>query len=370
MHRRTFLSLSVLSMAGCAHLARSTNARTLAAHVERELPALMAEHNVPGVGVAIVEHGSLLWRGAFGVKDAESAAQVDYRTLFQVGSMSKPVFAYFVLNLCEKGFLHLDKPFSKLAPIHFLDDPRVDKITPRHVLTHTSGFQNWRSDSEPLSIHFEPGTKWLYSGEGYFYLQSVITHLLGRFDESECGRFESQLSVCASDFGDLMQRHLLHPMGMKGSGYSPAGTDVARGHDKSGRGLPVSVAKRSAVARYGAAGGLFCTAEDFAQFLIEVLKPSKADEFRLRQETIAEMLRPEVTTGDTYGSQWALGWQITKSGLFQHGGDNPGFHSFALASKKLGNGFVILTNGDDGPAMMSKVFASKPLADFFATERV
>ena len=82
----------------------------------------------------------------------------------------------------------------------FLDgDPRLDRITARHVLAHTSGFQNWRSAKDPLKIHFTPGEKYLYSGEGYSYLQSVVTQLTGRVDRSECATFEADVNVCATD---------------------------------------------------------------------------------------------------------------------------------------------------------------------------
>ena len=84
------------------------------------------------------------------------------------------------MKLCEKGVMDLDTPLTKYTSERFLEgDPRLDLITARHVLSHTSGFQNWRSEKEPLKIHFKPGEKWSYSGEGYSYLQSVVTHLIG-----------------------------------------------------------------------------------------------------------------------------------------------------------------------------------------------
>ena len=83
-------------------------------------------------------------------------------------SMSKPVFAYVVMKLSEDGALDLDTPLTTYSRERLLvNDSRLDRITARHVLSHTSGLQNWRSASEPLSIHFTPGERWLYSGEGY-----------------------------------------------------------------------------------------------------------------------------------------------------------------------------------------------------------
>jgi CubicO group peptidase (beta-lactamase class C family) len=93
--------------------------------------------------------------------------------------MSKPVFAYAVMKLCEQRVLTLDTPLSRYTPYRFVDDPRIGLVTARHVLSHRSGLQNWRSGEKPLGFDFTPGEKWQYSGKGYFYLQSVITRLTG-----------------------------------------------------------------------------------------------------------------------------------------------------------------------------------------------
>jgi hypothetical protein len=102
---------------------------------------------------------------------------VDHETVFQAGSVSKTVFAYAVMKLVERNILDLDTPLTRYSPIRILEgDPRLDLITARHVLSHTSGLPNWRSERNPLSIRFTPGERYLYSGEGYSYLQSVVPH--------------------------------------------------------------------------------------------------------------------------------------------------------------------------------------------------
>ncbi|MBW8838593.1 MAG: beta-lactamase family protein, partial [Gemmatimonadetes bacterium] len=146
--------------------------------LEKQLPGLMKQHRVPGVSLAVISGGKMTERRAFGVKDAASAVPVDEATMFEAASMSKPVFAYAVLKLCERGVLDLDTPLTRYTSSRFLEgDPRLELITARHVLEHTTGFPNWRSESQPLSIAFTPGSRWSYSGEGYSYLQSVITEL-------------------------------------------------------------------------------------------------------------------------------------------------------------------------------------------------
>jgi CubicO group peptidase (beta-lactamase class C family) len=313
----------------------------------------MLEAMVPGVSIALIRDARLFWRGVFGVADAASRRPVDDDTVFEAASVSKTVFAYAVMKLCEKGTLNLDTPLTRYTPERFLaDDPRLDLITARHVLSHTAGFQDWRSRTEPLQIHFEPGQKWLYSGEGYEYLQSVVTRLSGRVDAKACGTYEAGLRVCATDIDTYMKRNLLVPFGMRSSGYvwnDVLAKHAARPHDERGRPLPKSKPTAIDAARYAAAGGLHTTPTDYAKFLIEVMNAGKGDAFRLGAQMRDEMIRPQVKADE--GTSWALGWQIrhTDSGtVIQHGGDNTGFHAFAAASIEHRSGWVVMTNGDNG----------------------
>jgi len=122
--------------------------------------------------MALAADAKLLWRGAFGVKDFESKMPLDRDTVFEAGLVSKTVFAYAVMKLCEKGVLDLDTPLTKYTPERLIKGgSRLDLITTRRVLSHTTGLQNWRSTKDPLAIHFTPGERWGYSGEGYSYLQ-------------------------------------------------------------------------------------------------------------------------------------------------------------------------------------------------------
>jgi CubicO group peptidase (beta-lactamase class C family) len=157
---------------------------------------------LPGAAVVLIKDGEITWWREFGVRDAASKKPVKTDTVFEAASMSKPVFAYAVLKLCERGVLDLDTPLTHYTTSRFLDgDPRLDLITARHVLSHTTGFPNWRSQSHPLSIAFTPGTQWSYSGEGYAYLQSVITELTKQPIE------------------DYMRANIFEPFGMTSSGY-------------------------------------------------------------------------------------------------------------------------------------------------------
>ena len=137
-----------------------------------------------------------MWSRSFGVKSSVSKAWVDDGTLFEAASVSKTVFAYAALKLCESGVMALDTPLVRYTGSRFVaGDARLDKITARQVLSHSSGFAEWRSSDEPL-IRAEPGTTFLYSGEGYYYLQAVITELIGKVDRAQCATYE-RISKCA-----------------------------------------------------------------------------------------------------------------------------------------------------------------------------
>jgi CubicO group peptidase (beta-lactamase class C family) len=305
------------------------------ADLERLIPKLMEETIVPGASIAIVKDAKLYWRRGFGVKDSASKVPVDNDSVFEAASVSKTVFAYAAMKLCEKGVIGLDTPLSKYSPKPFLEgDSRLELITARRVLSHTTGFQNWRSEQDSLKIQFTPGEKFSYSGEGYSYLQSVITQVTGQAIEP------------------IMKANIFAPFGMASSGYiwnDLFEKQAARPHDAEGK--PLNNRKRTAadVARYAAAGDLHTTPTDYAKFLIEILEPKPSDAFRLSRESLKEMLRPQVKVDDS--NSWALGWQIqhTKTGDFiQHGGDNKGFHAFTAASVERKFGFIIMTNGENG----------------------
>src|SRR5207248_827107 len=137
-----------------------------------------------------------------------------------------------------------------------------------------------------------------YSGEGYSYLQSVVTHLTGKVNPKDCATFEAGLKVCATDIDAYMRAKALVPFGMASSGYLWNDTiekHMARGHDPKGR--PSKLDRKPtgpSVARYAAAGGLCTTPTDYAKFLIEVIEPGPRDAFRLKRDTLKEMLRPQV----------------------------------------------------------------------------
>jgi CubicO group peptidase (beta-lactamase class C family) len=380
MDRRRFLTdttraacaLALLPAAGCARPSRPDFPPNIAEYLDPRIPELLAEAKVPGLSIAVVKDSALSWRRSYGVANAETKAPVSDDTIFEAGSVSKTVFAYAVLKLCEKGILSLDAPLTKYWAERPLNDPRLDLITVRRVLSHTTGLPNWRISETPLGLAFTPGEQWSYSGEGYWYLQTVISHLLGHVDSDKCLTFADGLRVCATDIGDYLKVNVLNPFEMSSSGYiwnPDYEMRAAEGHDLDGRiRRPRRRASAIDAARYAAAGGLHTTATDYARFMIEVLNPRPADAYRLDRPTRDEMLRPHVKIDST--RSWALGWQVihrSSGDVISHGGDNPGFKSFVVASVPRKTGWVILMNGDNAaPIIQALVDEKCPLNELFA----
>jgi CubicO group peptidase (beta-lactamase class C family) len=135
----------------------SSGLHELIADLEQRIAKALTDTAVPGCSIALVRNGELAWRLGFGVADIASGLPADDGTIFGTQSMSKPGFAYMVLKLCETGVLDLDTPLTRYTPERWVSgELRLDLIAARHVLSHTTRFQNWRGSGDPLSIHFTP----------------------------------------------------------------------------------------------------------------------------------------------------------------------------------------------------------------------
>jgi CubicO group peptidase (beta-lactamase class C family) len=114
--------------------------------LEKQIKELLEELKVPGLSISIIKNAKAGGNYTFGFKNSESREPVDASTVFEVGSMSKQVFAYAVMKLHEKGVLDLDTPLTKYTKQRFIEgDSRLDRITARHVLSHTTGLPDWRT---------------------------------------------------------------------------------------------------------------------------------------------------------------------------------------------------------------------------------
>jgi CubicO group peptidase (beta-lactamase class C family) len=227
---------------------------------ETECRRFMTEATVPGMASAIIRDGRLDGYVCHGDCGGRIPSQVDEHTVFDAASLSKPVFAHAVLQLVDMGRLSLDAPLGNYLPRYALTDHRVSSITPRHVLSHSGGLPNWRDADFPLKTWFEPGERFSYSGEGYFYLQQAIEVITGE------------------KLHTLIERLVVRPFGMTRSSFiwdRRFDSNRAYPHDDFGR--PALDRKPGEA---NAAWSFQTTAADFAQYLLRALDGS-----RLRPET-------------------------------------------------------------------------------------
>lgn len=315
--------------------------RSRTAEWDQGVPRWLRDARLPGASLALIDAGKVLWEGQFGVKDAGTGEPVRRETVFAACSNTKPVFAYAVVKLCEKGAMDLDTPLTKYTSRRFVDgDPRLDLITARHVLNHTTGFPNWREPGKPLPIQFTPGTRRQYSGEGFRYLQAVVEE------------------VTRQPFVEFMRVNLLEPFGMTSSRIvwddAAYTRRVARRHDKDGKPIiepprtQTAEEKAEGLATYGAAAMLHTTPRDYAKFLIEIVDPKPADAFRLTERSRQDYLRPQFKRDEITSS--GLGWVIGQLGAvtaFNHAGSASGWYCESYASAGRRAGIVVMTNGDN-----------------------
>jgi len=297
--------------------------------LEQKIPLLMERSGIPGLALAVVDGDRILWSRGFGITSTKKARSVSDRTVFAAASLAKPLFAYGVLKMQERGQIDLDTPLTKYTAKPYIKDPRIATITARMVLSHTTGFPNW-SGSAPVWIESRPGTKFGYSGEGYLYLQKVIE------------------TITQTKLQDWIDRNILLPLKMKNSSYVWQNKYVsmaADGHDRAGKAFAISKPKKAI-----SAGSLRSTAVDYARFLLAMMKPGQdMYDSRLTQASIQAMLRPQVKI--TRDLSWGLGWGLestSEGDFFWHWGDGNIQKSFTLGSIERKKAIVILTNSQNG----------------------
>lgn len=340
--------ISVFLLASCA-LAQTKPAQTTKASfaqnpapaLEQRLPELMQKADIPGVSIGLVRGGKVAWVGPFGTRKASTHDMpVTADTVFEAASLSKTVFAYAVMKLVDEGKLNLDTPLSKYLDKPYITDKRIDQITARYVLSHRTGFPNWRPDRGELEIKVAPGERFSYSGEGFVYLAKVVEQITG------------------TPFEKFMEQTVFLPLGMISSSYvwrSDFEMRVAAGHSSSMRTRDIRKEQQP-----NAAASLLTTAADYAKFITAVVNGTG-----LQPKTWHEMLTPQVAvdpectncTDRTPSAQlskevfWGLGWGIerTKNGdAIWHWGDDGAFRCFVMAYPSRKDGVVMFTNSENG----------------------
>jgi len=290
---------------------------------------------VPGISLALVHDGKLVYHKVHGVKNYYTQEPVTKDTLFEAASITKIVFAFAVNRLAERGEIDLDKPLYQYLPFEEMaHDERYKKITARMCLSHQTGFPNWAyvNDDGKLDIKFYPGIKFGYSGEGFEYLGRVVAKITGKSLEK------------------VIMDEVQVPMGFETNTYFSACPELRKvasyGHFSTrttAHGFPDAL---------GTAHSMYTEAGVFSNFMIGLLEQKG-----LSKKGYQAMFEPqvEVPISDDNPLQWprryGLGFHLMNSphGLtFGHGGSNGNFMCKFEAYKDKKMGFIVFTNGDNG----------------------
>jgi len=329
-----------------------------------KLAERMQFYKTPGVNIAFINNGRIEWARGYGVREAGKREQVTTETLFQAGSISKPVTAIAALRLVQAGKLNLDEDVNrKLVSWKVPENEftKEKKVTLRGLLSHSAGVNvssfvgylmneqvptlrqildgEKPANTPPIRVEQVPGNGFRYSGGGYTIVQQIL------------------IDVEKKPFPDLMSALVLKPLKMKHSTFEqqPLTKHLANlaapGHNYNGE----TLAGKWRILPEMAAAGLWTTPSDLARLVIEVQRAQagRSDKF-LSPATVNQMLT--VQSGN-----WGLGFSVEGAGRtrrFSHGGSTLEINSYLVAYTQTGQGAVIMTNSLRGERLISELLRS------------
>jgi CubicO group peptidase (beta-lactamase class C family) len=332
-------------------------------------PATLTErlqhYQVPGVSIAVINNYQIEWARGYGITEKDSTTPVTPDTLFQAGSISKPVTAAAALALVQQGKLKLDEAVNarlRSWQVPANEFTRQQAVTLRHLLTHRGGltvdgfigYPQGReipplvnildgtapANSKPIRVDYLPGSRYRYSGGGFTVLQQML------------------MDVTGQSFPALMEELILKKAGMKQSTFAqplPAAWRSAAAHGVFQTGGKVGGGWF--VYPEMAAAGLWTTASDLARFAIALQNAARGKgERMLKRATVAQMLTPQGKDED--GDGWGLGIILNGSGRalrFSHSGGTVGFRCVMVAYPATGQGAVVMTNSLNGAGLYREV---------------
>jgi len=323
-----------------------------------DLSTRMEFYKVPGLSIAIVRGGKLHWARGFGMANTELETSVDENTIFQAGSISKPLAAMGALKLVEAGKLSLEEDINRYLSSWKIPEnefQKEEKVTLARLLSHQAGisvhgFPGYTQDetfpsdievldglgnTDPIRVDTRPGTLWRYSGGGYTIMERAV--------EDQSGM----------SFSDYLDTEVLRPLGMERSTYAQplpkawhenasaaynADGEIAEGYWNN---YPEQ-----------AAAGLWTTPTDLARYCIEVMEAHRGESSKvLSQDMIKAMLTEQPLN-------WGLGPSLGIKGdslRFGHGGKNRGFTNNMVAFDYLQDAIIVMTSADRGMGLIREI---------------
>lgn len=295
---------------------------------KRQTEDWLKQQRIPALGVGYIRDGRIEEIQVFGVLEQGKAAPRN--TIWNVASLTKPITAMVALLLVNAGEWELDSPLSTywIDP-DIADDPRTATLTTRHILSHQSGFPNWRyaHAQGKLAFEFAPGTRYQYSGEGFEYLRKALER-----------KFHTSINHLADSL-------IFTPLGMKDTKYYWDSTvdeqRFAKWHD--GKGNLYDTYKNTTA---NGADDLLTTVEDYSKFIAFIINGAG-----ISNELYSQMLSNQVRIKNN--KYWGLGWWVDENiqqgeNAILNGGDDKGVHTLVFMLPASKQGVVIFTNCDNG----------------------
>jgi CubicO group peptidase (beta-lactamase class C family) len=363
MHYRALLAVSLFSCActsSAADSIRRLDGSKISIHdADAFAKKTLEAAHVTGAQIAVLDRGRLVWSAAYGLRRREPALPMDRETTTWAASITKSVFATYVMQLVERGEFSLDEPIVRQLPkplneyepyretaSEIVRDPAWLAVTPRMLLAHTSGLANFATmePDKKMHLHFQPGTQFQYSGEGINLVQFVVEQKKGR------------------PLDELMQDAIFTPLGMRRTGIiyrKEFEADVADRYD-------IEEKFRSQTRRFPAraAGSMTTSADDLARFLSalfagKILKTSSTaamlhpffrihslHQFPIRANEGAGKEVEQV--GLAYGVGWGLLTRTRFGPAFFKEGHGNGAQNYLICFEKRKACMILLTNSDNG----------------------
>jgi CubicO group peptidase (beta-lactamase class C family) len=330
------------------------------ATVDETVLSEIKKRHVSGLSLAIIEDGKIVKAQGYGTTEKGGQTAVTANTLFQAGSISKPVSALGALRLVQEGKLGMDENVNtklvtwKVPENEFTKDR---KVTLRGLLSHTAGltvhgFPGYSTDepcptvvqvldgakptnTSPIRVDILPGSQWRYSGGGYTIMQQLVVDVTGK------------------PFPQYMHEAVLGPLDMKESTFEQPLPDEKTKLTATGHTLDRNPVKgRWHIYPEMAAAGLWTTPSDLARFAIGV-QEALADK---SGKTLSPVMARQMLTEEK--NNYGLGVSVEGSGTalrFGHGGRDQGFDARLVAYAETGQGAAIMINANDNSGMQSRI---------------
>jgi CubicO group peptidase (beta-lactamase class C family) len=353
-----FISLPVLVKAQGNDYFISNNRQVNIQAFNEQVKQIMDDIGVPGVSLAVIENNKIVFSNTYGFRQLQPLKRANRHTVFEACSLSKGYLVYVVYKLVDEGKLDLDKPMYQYMPYEPLEhDQRYKLITPRIILSHCSGMENWKqhNNKDTLEILSTPGEKYTYSGEAYNYLAKVVGLLLHEPYEQYIEQVLFKPLDLQNSFVQFKKKNgLFHKESPwnYAMGYRYFGQEVSKWKNYE----PVPSSANNV------------TAEDYAKLIIGIF-----DKKHLSEKSINTILEPHTLVRKTADNTYYYGngfevFYVAGDTIIVHGGSNPGYKSEIFYSVVNKRGFVFFSNSDRGRMMtvkLSEMTAGLDISKYF-----